>query len=223
MHPVIKIILLLMSCFLATMHTPQSLIAVLSLVLAGYVLTSLLYLGHVRKMMAKLRWFLISILIVYLWFTPGEPIFDIGYMPSSEGLMMGVSRIISLLAIILAVNLLLKSTQKDELIASIIWLTYPLALFGLSRERLAVRIALTFDAITDVELMLVKEKNKKIKSVSPLQRVSLSLTNIYQQIIIRADSTDCGTIMISSPTAPPVYQWLYLPVAAALFWLANLI
>ena len=223
MHPVIKIILLLMLCLLATIHTPQSLIAVLSLVLAGYVLTSLFYLRHIRIMIARLRWFLISILVVYLWFTPGEPIFDMSYLPSSEGLIMGFSRLVSLLAIILAVNLLIRSTKKDDLISSIIWMTYPLTLAGFSRERLAVRIALTFDAITDVEMMMLNEKNKKTESTSPMQRISLAMVSIYQQIISRAESSDCKTIMISRPMAPPVYQWLYLPVVAVLFWLVNLL
>lgn len=227
MHPVIRLIALVLLCFLVSGDNVPTLIMGLSLVAGFYVMTSLNYLYDAKQMLLKLRWFFVSITILFFWFTPGEALFGIhsGWMPTKEGVSLGLSRIFSLVLIVLAVNLFLQTTPRKELISALIWLMRPLGALGVPHQRFAVRMTLTLEAVTSVQNLFQEEvqgKRHKQQAVGgPMTKISARVANIYQRVIAKAESANCDLIEIPLPVAPPLYQWVYFPVAGLAFWFVN--
>ncbi|MGA8865145.1 MAG: CbiQ family ECF transporter T component [Gallionella sp.] len=114
---------------------------------AGIILL-LAMLASARKLMQLLRrtrWIMLSLLMVYAYSTPGPPLWEsLGmFSPSREGLVDGVLQLARLLSALAALAILLDSLHRQKLIAGLYTLLAPLKLFGISRERVAVRLALT--------------------------------------------------------------------------------
>src|SRR3569833_3122323 len=72
------------------------------------------------------------------------------WVPTVEGLALGALRIAALALMVVTAGLLLHFTPREQLFAALHWLTAPLGLFGVSRERVAVRVALTLAAVAEV-------------------------------------------------------------------------
>lgn len=97
------------------------------------------------QLLRRTRWIMLSLLLVYAFSTPGEPLFDAlgAFGPSREGLVDGVLQLARLLAALAALAVLLDRLHRHALIAGLYTLFAPLRLVGLSRDRVAVRLALT--------------------------------------------------------------------------------
>ncbi len=218
MHPVIRFISLILFSFLIARSSISILITGFSLVVAFYVITSLNYLYDAKIMLARMRWFFLSMIIMYFWFTPGDTLFGIQsvWLPTMTGIELGLTRVFSLLIIILAVNLFLKTTEKSDVMSALIWLTYPLSVFGDFQQRFAVRMTLTLDVVAQVQALcdsLNKERRnkKQQKMENPITKISAIVASVYQQVLTKAQNSPCEPIDILKPTSPPLYQWIYLP------------
>jgi len=101
----------------------------------------------------RLRWFFLSILVVYLWFTPGVPLLSPlgGWSPTVEGLQLGGQRVLGLLTVIGYSVFLLRLTARDELIAGLDQLLAPLSRVGFDADRLALRLGLVLDLVPRLE------------------------------------------------------------------------
>lgn len=97
------------------------------------------------QLLHRTRWIMLSLLLIYAYSTPGQPLLDTFGMfsPSREGLIDGVSQLTRLLAALAGLAILLDRLHRQQLIAGLYTLFAPLQWTGLSRERLAVRLALT--------------------------------------------------------------------------------
>ncbi len=98
------------------------------------------------QLLRRTRWIMLSLLLVYAYTTPGQPLLDalVGiYGPSREGLGDGLLQLTRLLATLAGLAILLDRLHRQELIAGLYTLLAPLELIGISRERVAVRLALT--------------------------------------------------------------------------------
>lgn len=97
------------------------------------------------QLLHRTRWIMLSLLLIYAYSTPGQPLLDTFGMfsPSREGLIDGVSQLTRLLAALAALAILLDRLHRQQLIAGLYALFTPLQWLGLSRARLAVRLALT--------------------------------------------------------------------------------
>lgn len=226
MHPVIKIIALIILCLLVSSSKIPALITGFSLVAALYAMTSCRHLYDVLLMVQKLKWFFISIMALYFWFTPGESLsgLDSDWIPTEEGLIAGLTRASALLLIIMAVNIFLKTTPRTEMISALIWLAYPLRIFGIHSNRFAIRITLAMQAVTQVQSLYEDTKaNKQDVAGSKLTRISKVVSNVFCQVIDKAETASCRTMQFPEPAAPPIYQWAYLPVVVLIFWMADLL
>jgi len=119
-----------------------------ALLAAAGVVFPLALLVSARKLMELLRrtrWIMLSILLIYAFSTPGQPLLDVlgKLSPSREGLGDGVLQLIRLLAALAGLAILLDRLHRQQLIAGLYTLLAPLQLLGMSRERVAVRMALT--------------------------------------------------------------------------------
>ncbi len=114
---------------------------------AGTILL-LAMLASGRKLMQLLRrtrWIMLSLLLVYGYSTSGQPVWEsLGmFSPSREGLVDGAVQLARLLSALAALAILLDRLHRQQLISGLYTLLAPLKLVGMSRERVAVRLALT--------------------------------------------------------------------------------
>lgn len=130
------------------------------LIAAGFVLLiALLLSAHkLMQLLRRTRWIMLSILLIYAYTTPGQPLSDaLGiFSPSMEGLSDGVLQLTRLLAALAGLAILLDRLHRQQLIAGLYSLFAPLQLIGVSRERVAVRLALTLHY---AEVAMLREKH----------------------------------------------------------------
>jgi energy-coupling factor transporter transmembrane protein EcfT len=117
------------------------------LISAGFVFLFALLLSARKffQLLRRTRWILLSLLLIYAYTTPGQPLLDsLGmFSPSREGLGDGVLQLARLMAAIACLAILLERLNRQQLIAGLYILLAPLQFIGVSRERVAVRLALT--------------------------------------------------------------------------------
>lgn len=121
------------------------------LLLAGYRHSSPAALPRLRFGIGRLRWLLLSILVLYLGFTPGEPL--TAWTPgfSREGLLEGSRRVLVLLSLVTAVYWLMATTPVPQLVGAFDQLLRPLRICRVPTERFTRRLALTLAALDGVE------------------------------------------------------------------------
>jgi energy-coupling factor transporter transmembrane protein EcfT len=97
------------------------------------------------QLLRRTRWIMLSLLLIYAYSTPGQPLLEaLGtFGPSLEGLTDGVLQLTRLIAALAGLAILLDRLHRQQLVAGLYTLFAPLRWLGLSRERLAVRLALT--------------------------------------------------------------------------------
>lgn len=141
-HPAAQILAWCLLVAALQVMMPSALLTVTGLVLVGaFALSRSKFIILVRRT----RWIMLSLLVIYAYSTPGVPLADALGMasPSLEGLSDGVLQLARLLAALASLALLLERLQRQQLIAGLYALSAPLKWLGLSRERIAVRLALT--------------------------------------------------------------------------------
>lgn len=120
----------------------EALLSASGLIMLGALLMS----GHkFVQLMRRTRWIMLSLLLIYAYSTPGQTLVSAFGMfsPSQEGLADGVMQLTRLLASLAGLAVLLDRMHRKQLIAGLYTLLAPLQLLRLSRERFAVRLALT--------------------------------------------------------------------------------
>jgi len=99
------------------------------------------------RLLRRTRWILFSLLLIYAFTTPGAALWPkLGvFSPTYEGLQDGVLQLGRLLCVLSGLAILLVLLSRNLLISGLYTLAYPLRWLGLSRERIAVRLALTLE------------------------------------------------------------------------------
>jgi hypothetical protein len=117
------------------------------LLTAGLVLLGAVAISRHKfvQLLHRTRWIMLSLLLIYAYSTPGQPLSELLGMfgPSREGLADGMLQLTRLLAALAGLAILVDHLHRQQLIAGLYTLFAPLQWMGLSRERLAVRLALT--------------------------------------------------------------------------------
>lgn len=165
----------------------------------------------------RLRWLLLAIGVLYLGFTPGEPLFPFTERISRQGALEGARRVLVLVAILLAVHTVLRALGPRQLAAGITQLAAPLRMLGLPVDRFAMRLATALDAVQTVgERTRAARDNAAAGSM--LQRAARLIVDVEQASAEAAD--DLATV----PTLPAPAWWAWLlplAVGAASFALAR--
>ncbi|MEO6976685.1 MAG: hypothetical protein ABI144_12545 [Gallionella sp.] len=114
---------------------------------AGFILLVAMFISahKLRQLLRRTRWIMLSLLLVYAYSTPGQPVLEAFgvFSPSREGMGDGVLQLTRLLSVLAGLAILLDRLHRKQLIAGLYTLFAPLQLIGVSRERVAVRLALT--------------------------------------------------------------------------------
>jgi hypothetical protein len=223
MHPVIRIISLLVLGTMISFGNPAGVVTAAGLVIALYFFTSTAYFATAWRSIRRLRWLFLSILIIYLWFTPaatgGSESF---WLPSIEGGIQGAVRMLTLIILVLAANLLLRTTTREQIVSALLWLTFPLHVIGFPHERFAVRMTLVLETVIQARGLLDAERNRAAgSSKNPIARISATMTDAYKTAVLRAEQTPCIVIEVPDLVRPPIHQWLYPLAMGAMFWVVN--
>ncbi|MBI5005706.1 MAG: hypothetical protein HZB95_01140 [Nitrosomonadales bacterium] len=143
-HPTAQILLWVMLVLLAQRCQPALLLGVC---LLSCAVALRLDSAQFLRLLRRTRWIALSLLLIYAWATPGRAVVSAwgGLSPSHEGLLDGMLQLGRLLCALAGLAILLVTLSQVRLISGLYTLAYPLKLFGLSRERFAVRLALTLE------------------------------------------------------------------------------
>ena len=213
MHPFIKILCLLATTVLLISASPMRTLVIVIILSLLLLFMGLQYFQASWKMCKRMKWFWLSLLVLYGWFIPGTPIFifeniSVEYIPSIEGLSAGGLRAIALLSIVSAVVLMMKSTSQEELIVSIMWLISPLRLFKIKTAQFAARLVLTLDTVTNTENSIKDALDETNKQISIFQRGIDSMAALLVNIETRAIQKSDTKIVLPQLDMPKLYQWL---------------
>lgn len=97
------------------------------------------------RMLRRMRWLLISMVLIFAFNTPGEylPQWPFELAPTYEGLHAGLLQAARLCMMLAGLALLLVTTNRENLMAGFFLLLYPLRFIKLHPERFAARLWLT--------------------------------------------------------------------------------
>ncbi len=141
-HPAAVILLwVFLAVALQSLKTPPLLGAGALTCAIALVLAATRFLTLLRRT----RWIMISLLLIYGYVTPGEALWNEAgaWSPTHEGLFDGALQLCRLVAALAGLSIVLRLLHRRQLVGGIHALAWPLQLLGLSRERIAVRLALT--------------------------------------------------------------------------------
>lgn len=141
-NPAIQILLWIILTIALQLVKPVLLLALGMLLLAVAFAISA---ARLRLLLRRTRWIMFSLLLIYAYATPGDALFmQLGsFSPTREGLLDGLLQLGRLLCALAALAVLLTRLDQQQLVGGLYTLAYPLRYLGLSRERIAVRLALT--------------------------------------------------------------------------------
>ena len=168
------------------------------------------------RMLHRVRWLLLAILILYGWFTPGAALLPAlaQFSPSLEGVQQGLLRALVLVAIVGAVYLLITTTARGDLVAGLLWYGGPLRRLGVDDHRFAVRLVLALEAVPEVQVLARAALSDVSPAMPRLQRLGYAATVVFQATLVRAEH---ATGAITVPDLPPVSlrQWVVPLLLAA--------
>ncbi|MGO8755365.1 MAG: CbiQ family ECF transporter T component [Gallionellaceae bacterium] len=128
---------------IALQMTGPVLLSLISVVLIASALT--FSAARLLALMRRTRWIMFSLILIYACTTPGTAVIGqmAAFSPTSEGLQEGLLQLARLISVLASLSILLSWMDQQKLVSGLYTLAYPLQFTGLSRERIAVRLALT--------------------------------------------------------------------------------
>lgn len=141
-HPAVQIYVWFCLTLATQMLDAYALIAVAGILI---VLSFRICAARFFFLLRRTRWILLSVFLIYAYTSPGEVLWPhLGvFSPVTDGLVYGLKQLLHLLAALAGLSILLTLLSQTQLIAGLYTLCRPLSLLGVSRERFAVRLALT--------------------------------------------------------------------------------
>lgn len=221
MHPVIRIVsFVVLTAFLAQGDVANILVAAAVLMFLYLKLDSHAW-PTAWRLLRRMRWLFLSIAVIYLWLTPGVPLIPgipsfAEWLPTVEGLWQGVLRTMSLALMVTAASLLLSVTSRDEVLSALHWMMAPLGWLKFPHERFAVRAALSLEAVTQVQSHVRAALAAGGKAAGPVDRIGSVAGAIFGTVTGEAECASCEPIMLTRQTPPPLIQWGFPLLLAAI-------
>lgn len=188
-----------------------------------------------------MKWFFLSILVVYLWFTPGSPLFglDIPVVPTVEGVRSGLLRVMSLVLVIFAVNYFVTAIARTKLVDAVVWLLYPINWLGINTTTIALRIALALEIIPKVQQIVLSARqdfqdhnmdsvenqyiNQKNIVWNKLSAASRIVERLFVRVVDEAMNMQHERITLGENANPPLLQWgIPLTMLVLFVWVKTL-
>ena len=164
MHPTTKILALICLGIMLNKLNYLALSVLLSLI---FVVLTYWRVNTWAKMLFRMRWLFLSMLLVYGFTTPGEyiPRIPMTLGMTYEGVEAGFLQIFRLAVMLGGMSLLMASANRNSLISGFYVLLKPLGFLNLKPERFAARLYLTLQYLEDGSLMQQKADPEKFWSL----------------------------------------------------------
>jgi len=226
LHPVVRIICFIIFALFLALGGPLQVVWGGLLVGILFSISGFQVVKRAWPMLRRMRWFFLSIFLIYLFMTPGEPIISVlappSWLPTQEGVLAAIHRISVLILMVLAVHWLLLYTPRQALVSALYQLVWPLGCLGLSRERFAVRVGLVFEAMEPVQ-QLVAHRAVQVKGGDKdLNRYANIAAGLMTDIIALSDKVECRSIDVDVATTPPPLQWGWVLVMFVVMMLPTM-
>ncbi len=231
MHPVIRIICFLVFVASLSRANAGQLFLGLGLIFLLFFSSTTHFFQQAFVMLLRLRWFFLSILVLYFWMTPDTSLLTdssnlFSFIPA--GIISGLERIFSLVLVVLGVSYLLASLKQEQLIAAIYWLVSPFVYLGLERDKMVLRLAMGMEAVGRLSRMArVKDENENRVGEGKnfchnfYYKITRSMQYYYQYALSSAKE-DIGKEYVFDCLNPPVFwQWGFPLGLYLLFVLAG--
>jgi len=228
LHPVILIVSFLVFVAMLAFPVPFTLFISSLLLIPFYLRDGGAHVRPALVMLRRMRWFLLSILLLFCWLTPGTPIIQwtalSGWLPTNEGLSSGLLRVVALVLVIASVNLLLRSLSRQALLSAIYFLARPLQLVGVKAEMVALRMTLVFDAMGEVQQMVAQHLPEKDHVPRRLDDIGVLASGVLTAVIERAGQAPQEEVVVLPVLErPPLLQW-FLPILLwGFFYISGLV
>jgi energy-coupling factor transporter transmembrane protein EcfT len=211
-HPLVRVVTLLLFIAGISLARPTFLMAGLILLAGIYLLSGFPAMGKLMGMLKRLRWLMLAIVLVCGWWTPGVPLFPGHGMlsPTLEGVQLGFIRLLVLTIIVAAVHLLLQRTGREQLLAALMQLFTPLS-SRQGRERIAVRIVLSMEAVTQIQPLLQNTLSGHSVVSRGLSGLGNAAADVYGTVLDTVDRIKCDSITVVEAPRPAPWQW-FIPL-----------
>ena len=143
-HPAVLILLwILLALVMQSLEGVRLLLIGVPLMIIAYILSA----ARLMVLLRRTRWIILSLLLIYGYTTPGVALLAplAQYSPTEQGLAAGLLQLCRLVFALAGLSVLLSLSPQRQLISGLYVLAYPLRFAGWSRERIAVRLALTLN------------------------------------------------------------------------------
>lgn len=97
------------------------------------------------KSLPRLKWLLLSIVLIYGWTVPGQYVWLGGFSPTDMGLILGVDQVARILIVTSTLQVMLALMSRDEIFSAIFIFLTPFQVFNHMQTRFALRFALTLE------------------------------------------------------------------------------
>ncbi|MDP3678328.1 MAG: CbiQ family ECF transporter T component [Methylotenera sp.] len=183
MHPLVKILYFVL--ILSLMSFLSNLLLHLLFIVVCVFAMSLQLRSFVRVVM-RMRWLFISILIIYGFGTPGEliPHIPLDFALTFDGLQLGLLHIEKITIALATLNILFITGSKQSLILGLYMLLSPLKYVGLNIERFAVRLFLTLEYVEDFAT-----QRHKLFNLSQFDHLYLSVDGLSTEKMVIFNKT----------------------------------
>jgi hypothetical protein len=221
MHPAIRILcFLILIVFLA-----RAQLVVLPVYLLAFILLSnkhlVLVIRQARPLALRLRWFWLSILLLYALMIPGEPVvrFFSDIVISQEGIIIGLERCAGLMLVLLFFAFINFHTSQHDWSAGIYWLARPLRLVGLPVEKITLRISLTMQAVNQLQQQ-DKAKHEPSTHAKGWRQIPDRLASSFVQALQQGQQQALSEHVFKLQNVA-LYQWLYPVAMGVSLWFLN--
>jgi energy-coupling factor transporter transmembrane protein EcfT len=165
------------------------------------------------RLLKRLKWFFVVTILLFVFNTPGEHLayWPFAISPSYEGLQAAMTQVLRLALMLAVISHILLVNTREQLIAGMYFLLYPLHYLQLDIKRFAARLWLT--------LHYVEIAQNQSNAMQNLQK-KLTLFERFDQLThIQLDSMDAqaNEIQLDLPS------WTWIDVFALALMLAGLI
>lgn len=202
LHPVLRILLLLLLAIMAQSLAPR-LLGLLGVLLLGLALWRSS--SPLLRMLRRSRWLFLTLLLVFSFSTPGEylPGWPLAMAPTYEGLASGLLQAGRLLVMLTGLSLLLTTTSRELLLAGLFFLLRPLAWVGLPPERFTARLWLTLHYAESAPASSPRDIWRRFDSAEPLPD-----TVIGQRIPLVSPPPGLADYVVGLAALGGVFWWL---------------
>ncbi len=183
------------------------------------VLALILFPLRFIALIKRLRWIMLSLLLIYGYATPGNAVWQASewpllarFSPTLEGLITGLLQLERVITTLAALAILAGLLSRQQLMSGMYCLIYPLRYMGVPHEKLVMRLALTMQ-YAEVALLNTARKTTQDWRVS-LGQITAPMSNQSAQGVDMPTTIDLPYIPVKVRDA----LWL----GAGVFLLAML-